>query len=96
MSLNKCHVPERTCVACRQIKPKRELIRLVRSLEGEVKPDHKGKEPGRGAYLCKTRECWELALEKDKKDRLARVLKTSITTENRELLSSYGKEFLPA
>ena len=96
MSLTKSHVPERTCIACRQIKPKRELIRLVRSIEGEVKPDYKGNEPGRGAYLCKKRECWELALEKDRKDRLARALKTSITPENREFLSSYGKELLTA
>ena len=96
MAPNKHHIPQRTCVGCRQTMPKRELARLVRSLDGNVKLDHKGKESGRGAYLCKTKECWELALKQDRKDRLSHVLKTRITPENRAMLSEYGRTLPPA
>ncbi len=84
------HVPERTCIACRKKKTKGEMVRLVHSLEGIIRIDYNKKEPGRGAYLCNVRECWELALAKDKKDRLAHALKTNITPENRRILSEYG------
>ena len=69
------------------------MTRLVRSPDGEIKLDRKGKESGRGAYLCKTRQCWELALEKDRKNRLSRALKTEITPENRSILIEYGRAF---
>ena len=45
-------IPMRQCVGCREMKEKRQLIRVVRSPEGEVSLDFKGKKPGRGAYLC--------------------------------------------
>ncbi|MDR2665263.1 MAG: YlxR family protein, partial [Oscillospiraceae bacterium] len=45
--------PVRLCLGCREMKPKRELIRVVRSPEGVVSLDPKGKSPGRGAYLCR-------------------------------------------
>ena len=45
-------IPMRQCVGCREMKPKKELIRVVRSPEGQVSLDFKGKLPGRGAYLC--------------------------------------------
>ena len=45
-------IPLRQCVGCREHKPKAELIRVVRSPEGEVSLDFKGKKPGRGAYVC--------------------------------------------
>ena len=45
-------IPMRQCTGCREMKPKRELIRIVRSPEGEISMDFKGKAPGRGAYLC--------------------------------------------
>ncbi|MCQ4772024.1 YlxR family protein, partial [Intestinimonas massiliensis] len=50
-------IPMRQCVGCREMKSKRELIRVVRSPEGEVPLDFKGKKPGRGAYLCPAPDC---------------------------------------
>ena len=47
----------RQCLGCREMKPKKELIRVVRSPEGEVSLDFKGKKPGRGAYLCPQPDC---------------------------------------
>ena len=89
------YVPQRKCVACLQVKPKRELIRLVSSPEGEVRPDEGGREPGRGAYLCRNQVCWESVLKGNRRDRLARALRTTITLENRRILFEYGKD-LPA
>ncbi len=53
--------PERKCLGCSQTKPKRELIRAVRSPEGEISLDLTGKKPGRGAYICRSTECLRLA-----------------------------------
>lgn len=50
-------IPMRQCVGCREMKPKRELIRVVKSPEGAVSLDFKGKLPGRGAYVCPQTEC---------------------------------------
>lgn len=50
-------IPMRQCVGCREMKEKRQLIRVVRSPEGEVSLDFKGKKPGRGAYLCPDPAC---------------------------------------
>lgn len=49
--------PERLCVGCRQLHPKSELLRIVRSAEGAITYDSTGKSPGRGAYLCPSSEC---------------------------------------
>ena len=54
-------IPLRQCVGCREMKPKKELIRVVRSPEGEVSLDFKGKKPGRGAYVCPDPECLKRA-----------------------------------
>ena len=89
-NINK-HIPIRTCVACREVKSKRELIRLVRNLNGSVQVDTSGKEPGRGAYLCRVLECWQNGLAGG---RLEYVLKTSLTRENRERLIEYGKTLI--
>ena len=56
-------VPMRMCVGCREMKPKRELIRVVRSAEGEIKVDTTSKAPGRGAYLCQNPACLERAVK---------------------------------
>ncbi|BAS27535.1 RNase P modulator RnpM [Limnochorda pilosa] len=56
------HVPERTCVGCRTTRPKRELVRVVRTPEGAVELDPTGKRSGRGAYLCRNMECLEKAV----------------------------------
>ena len=53
--------PERLCVGCRQLHPKGELMRIVRSPDGTVALDTTGKSPGRGAYLCRSAECLRLA-----------------------------------
>jgi uncharacterized protein len=58
------HVPQRTCVACRQTGAKRGLVRIVRGTDGSVTIDPSGKRSGRGAYLCHSRECWRAALDR--------------------------------
>ena len=55
-------IPMRQCLGCREMKPKRELIRAVKSPDGEVCLDFKGKMPGRGAYLCPNSECLKKAM----------------------------------
>ena len=54
-------IPVRQCLGCREHKPKPELIRVVRSPEGEVSLDFKGKKPGRGAYVCPDQTCLQKA-----------------------------------
>ena len=56
-------IPIRQCLGCREMKPKKELIRVVRSPEGEIGLDFKGKAPGRGAYICPDRECLRKAIK---------------------------------
>ncbi|MGI6632561.1 MAG: RNase P modulator RnpM [Bacillota bacterium] len=67
-------LPARTCLGCQTVKPKRDMIRIVRTPEGNVVVDETGKKSGRGAYVCPTLECLEL-LRKGK--RLERVLEVS-------------------
>lgn len=54
-------IPERMCIGCHTVRPKRELIRVVRSPEGEFSIDSTGKSPGRGAYLCHEAACLDAA-----------------------------------
>ncbi len=56
------HTPLRTCIACRAVRGKRELIRIVRTPEGQICVDITGKANGRGAYLCRNRRCWQSAI----------------------------------
>ena len=78
------HVPQRTCVGCREILAKRTLTRIVRTAEG-VKIDLTGKLAGRGAYLHNKRSCWERGLQGS----LAHALKTDLTGEESENLRSF-------
>lgn len=55
-------IPLRQCLGCREMKPKRELIRVVRPPEGAVHLDAKGRANGRGAYLCPNRDCLRKAV----------------------------------
>lgn len=71
-------VPVRMCVACRQGKPKKELIRIVRNKEGSVGVDLTGKAQGRGAYLCPSVDCLEKAV---KSRALQRALECELTEE---------------
>ncbi len=54
-------VPMRVCLGCNEMKDKREMIRVVKSPDGEVSLDFTGKKSGRGAYICKNRECFDKA-----------------------------------
>lgn len=80
------HVPMRTCVACRESKAKRELLRVVRTPDGHVVLDAGGKKAGRGAYLCAKLSCWETAL---KRKRLESELETTISAEDRAALDTF-------
>jgi len=80
--------PQRMCVACREMKNKSDLIRIVRTPEGELALDDTGKKAGRGVYLCADRECFhkarksksmERALNKQLSDELWQALETKIT-----------------
>ncbi len=71
-------IPMRQCTGCREMKPKRELIRVVRSPEAEISLDFKGKASGRGAYLCKNPLCLKKAI---KSRALERSLEVSIPEE---------------
>lgn len=83
------HVPQRTCVACRAGRAKRELVRVVRTPEGVVMVDKTGKHNGRGAYLCPQRHCWETALAQRQ---LERALKVALTAETEAQLLGYAAE----
>jgi predicted RNA-binding protein YlxR (DUF448 family) len=84
-------VPQRTCVACREVKDKRELVRLVRTPQGNIELDATGKKDGRGAYLCPTQECLEKALQGKQ---LEHVIKGHLTPDSRERLMKSGQELL--
>lgn len=62
-------IPMRTCLGCGEMKPKRELIRVVKSKEGDISLDLTGKKSGRGAYICKSVECFEKARKARKFER---------------------------
>lgn len=81
-------IPQRTCMACQEKKDKRELVRIVRSPEGEISVDLTGKKPGRGAYICPNLECLNKVI---KTKRLERSLETAISQEIYDSL----KEQLP-
>lgn len=80
------HIPQRTCVGCRTVLAKRQMIRLVRTPEG-VSVDPTGKQAGRGAYLHDRRECWENAL----KGGLAHALQVVLNDEDRYRLEAFLK-----
>lgn len=71
-------IPMRQCTGCREMKPKRELIRVVRSPGGEITLDFRGKSPGRGAYVCPNVSCLKKAV---KSKALERALDTAIPEE---------------
>lgn len=71
-------VPLRMCLGCQEMKPKKELIRVVKSKENEISVDFTGKKAGRGAYICKSVECFQKAR---KTKRLERAFEASISDE---------------
>ena len=73
-------VPMRMCVGCREMKPKRELLRVVRSPEGEISIDVTGRKPGRGAYVCRSAECLKTALKQKQLERAFRMSASHVFT----------------
>ena len=71
-------IPQRQCMGCRERKAKKELIRVVRGVDGTVSLDFSGKAPGRGAYLCPDPECLKKAI---RSKALRRSLETEIPQE---------------
>lgn len=78
------HIPQRTCVGCREVQPKRQLIRIVRDESG-VRVDLTGKMKGRGAYLHDIRSCWEKGL----KNSLSNALRTTISEQDLKGLKAF-------
>ena len=85
------HVPQRTCVGCRTILAKRQLIRTVRTADG-VLIDPTGKLAGRGAYVHDKRACWDIAL----RGSLAHALKIDLTAADRERLQAFANTLASA
>ena len=83
-------VPQRTCVGCRGVLPKRQLVRLVRTAQGSVEVDLSGKAQGRGAYLHDRRECWQKALAGGALDH---ALKATLTEADRARLRAHGEQY---
>ena len=82
-------IPMRQCLGCREMKPKRELLRVVRTPEGEVSLDTRGKKPGRGAYVCPNADCLKKAI---KTRALSRALETEIPEEVMQRLAAELEE----
>ncbi len=74
----------RMCVGCREMKEKRELIRIVRTPDGDVAVDDTGKRSGRGAYVCRNAECLTRAI---RQKQLERQLEITLTNEVSEALT---------
>jgi predicted RNA-binding protein YlxR (DUF448 family) len=83
------HVPQRTCVICGTKSPKRELVRVVMTPDGECKVDATGKLAGRGAYLCHRPVCWDKVV---KGGRLAHALRGAVSPADNERLAGFGAE----
>ena len=82
-------IPMRQCTGCREMRPKRDMIRIVRSPEGEISLDFRGKKPGRGAYICPQAAC----LAKARKTKaLERAFSVQIPETVYELLEQQMKE----
>jgi len=85
-------IPMRMCVGCREMKPKKDMIRVVRSPEGEVSLDPTGKKAGRGAYVCYMSECLRRAL---KQKQLDRSLEVKLSEATHEQLVDTMQKLLP-
>jgi predicted RNA-binding protein YlxR (DUF448 family) len=85
------HVPQRTCIVCREKFDKRRLTRIVRTPDEGVVVDFTGKRNGRGAYLCDQVSCWDIALEKTQL--LNQALMTELTAQERVELATHRPTF---
>ena len=89
--ITKKRVITRTCVICRDTGDKRQLVRLVRTPESEVKLDERGRLPGRGAYVCLKPQCWQ-ALGSG--NHLEHALRTTLSTEEKARLMAAGQALI--
>ena len=80
-------IPMRQCTGCREMKNKKEMIRVLKTAEDEIVLDATGRKNGRGAYICNSRDCLEKAM---KNHGLERSLKAAIPDE---VYDSLEKEF---
>ena len=85
-------IPLRMCLGCNEMKPKRDLIRIVKSSEGEVSLDFTGKKSGRGAYICRNADCFRKAKKARRFEKslsfkidesVYEVMENELTAENR-------------
>jgi len=83
-------IPMRMCVSCREMQPKKELVRVVRTPEGAVVLDTTGRANGRGAYLCKKSACLEKAI---KSRALERALETKIEADTYDTLRAQFAQY---
>ncbi|MEF3275600.1 MAG: YlxR family protein [Chloroflexus sp.] len=88
------HVPQRSCVVCRQVNAKRALIRLVRTVDGRVAIDLSGKQPGRGAYLCHNPECWTNALRRHALERALKI--ATLHPDDRAMIEQMMRQLFQA
>ncbi len=90
--MKKKKIPLRICVSCGEKKPKKELVRIVKSKEGEIEIDFTGKKAGRGAYLCLKKECIKLARKEGKLNRALKIdVPAKIFEELENLLTTGGE-----
>ena len=89
-------IPMRMCVGCREMKEQRDLIRIVRTPEGDAVLDPTGKKSGRGAYVCRRAECLQRAIRQKQLERQLEITLTQDITEaltgEMEKLSAAGSE----
>ena len=83
------HIPQRTCITCRQVTDKRRLVRLVRSGDGAVTVDETGRMPGRGAYLCADCLNGDAGIKN-----LERALRTRLTAGDKEQIIISARDML--
>ena len=86
------HVPQRTCVVCGTKVAQRELVRVALTPDDGCHVDETGRRAGRGAYLCRRRECWDRAL---RSDRLARSLRGELSAEDKARLAAFASGLRP-
>lgn len=91
----KKHIPQRTCIGCRQVGAKRELLRVVCVKDGRVVADATGKQPGRGAYVHRVRECWDAVLNARGRIERALNMETPLSAEDRAALEQLSATFPP-
>ena len=89
MSPKSRHIPERSCVSCGSKMPKEQLVRIVKTSQGPITVDTTGREAGRGAYICRTLDCWGRAL---KKGALERSFKQSLSTRDLDPVQTHYQE----